>query len=93
MTTHSLTTLSSTSATRLTPNGTHSGMDITIQNVDAAAYVYIGGEGVTSSNYGFRLNPNTAWSVELSGKDAIYAITDIDESQIAVLETSLESGY
>lgn len=92
MTTHSLTTLSSSSATRLTPNGTHNGLDITIQNVHPSAYVYIGGEGVTSSNYGYRISPNHAWSIELSGKDAIYAITNINESQIAVLKTNLESG-
>lgn len=92
MTQHSLTTLSNSSATRLTPNGTHSGLDITIQNVHASAYVYIGGEGVTSSNYGYRISPNNAWSIELSGKDALYATTNTNGSQIAVLKTSLELG-
>ena len=93
MTQHSLTTLSSSSATRLTPNGVHSGMDITIQNIDTTAIVYIGGEGVTSSNYGYRISPNHAWSIELSGRDAIYAISNTNGSNIAVLKTSLESGY
>ena len=51
MTLHAHTTLSSTSATRLTPNGLHSGMDITIQNIHASAYVYLGGEGVTAYVY------------------------------------------
>jgi len=67
-------------------------MDITIQNVDASAYVYLGGEGVTASDYGYRLNPGSAWSVELPGLDALYAITDTDNSQVAALKTSLESG-
>jgi hypothetical protein len=92
MTQHSLTTLSSSSATRLTPNGVHSGMDITIQNTDTTAIVYIGGEGVTSSNYGYRLSPGAAWSIELSGRDAIYAITNTNNSKVAVLTTSLELG-
>jgi hypothetical protein len=92
MTTHSLTTLSNTAATRLTPNGIHSGMDVTIQNVHASAIVYIGGEGVTSSDYGYRLSPGTAWSVELPGKDSLYAITNTNGSTIAVLKTNLESG-
>ena len=92
MTTHSLTTLSSSAATRLTPTGIHSGMDITIQNLHASAYVYIGGEGVTSSSYGYRLNPGTAISFELPGKDALYAITGTNGSQIAVIKTNLESG-
>lgn len=93
MTTHALTTLSNTTATRLTPNGFHSGMDITIQNVHASAVVYIGGEGVTSSDYGFKITTGNAWSIELAGVDALYAITDTNGSKIAVLKTNLEIGY
>ena len=92
MTSHALTTLSNSTATRLTPNGVHSGMDITIQNVHASAYVYLGGEGVTSASYGYRLNPASAISFELPGKDALYAITDTNSSQVAVLKTNLDSG-
>jgi hypothetical protein len=90
MTTHALTTLSSTSATRLTPNGVHSGLDITIQNTDGSAHVYLGGVDVTTSDYGYRLAPGAAWSVELPGQDALYAITDTNNSKIAVLKTGLE---
>ena len=92
MTTHSLTTLSNSSATLLTPEGTHSGMDITLQNVHATAIVYIGGTGVSSNNYGYRLDPGTAFSIELAGRDALYAITDTNGSKVAVLKSSLESG-
>ena len=92
MTQHSLTTLSSSSATRLTPIGLHNGMDITIQNVHDHAIVYIGGEGVTSNNYGYRLSAGSAWAVELAGTDAIYAITDTNSSKVAILTTSLEIG-
>jgi hypothetical protein len=65
-------------------------MDITIQNVDSSAYVFLGGEGVTASDYGYRLAPGSAWSVELPGLDAIYAITDINNSKVALLKTGLE---
>jgi hypothetical protein len=92
MTSHALTTLSSSAATLLTPNGVHSGMDVTIQNIHASAYVYIGGEGVTASSYGYRLSPGSAISFELPGRDALYAITDTNSSQIAILKTSLETG-
>ena len=93
MTTHSLTTLSSSAATRLTPNGVHSGLDITIQNVHASAYVYIGGEGVTSASYGYRLNPGSAISFELPGRDGLYATTDTNNSQVAIIKTNLETGH
>lgn len=92
MTIHSLITLSSSTATRLTPNGLHSGMDITIQNVDDAAYVYLGGEGVTSLNYGYRLAPGAAIAWELPGRDALYAISDTNNSKIATVKTNLETG-
>ena len=90
MTLHSHTTLSSASATRLTPNGIHSGMDITIQNIHESAYVYIGGEGVTASDYGYRLAPGSAFSVELPGRDSLYAITNVNASKVAILQTGLE---
>jgi hypothetical protein len=67
-------------------------MDITIQNLDETAYIYIGGENVNPEDFGYRISPNNAWSVELAGRDAIYAITDVDNSYIAILKTSLESG-
>ena len=54
-TTHKIYTLSDTTASRVTPAETHSGMDITIQNINSSGVVYIGGEGVSSSNFGFRL--------------------------------------
>ncbi len=92
MTIHNLLTLSNSVATRLTPNGTHSGLDITIQNVDATAYVYIGGEGVTSTNYGYRIAPGHAISWELPGTDSLYAIANTNGTNIAVLKTNLESG-
>ncbi len=89
---HSLLTLSNTSATRLTPNGKHSGMDITLQNVNDSGYIYIGGESVTSSNYGFRIMPNHSFSIELNGNDAIYAISSSNGLSLAVLKARLEAG-
>ena len=90
---HSLVTLSNATATRLTPNGKHSGMDITLQNVNAEGYIYIGGEGVTAENYGFRIMPNHSFSVELHGSDALYAISSVNAMSLAVLKGRLESGY
>ena len=92
MTTHATISLSSETATRLTPNGLHSGMDITIQNISNSAYVYIGGENVNPEDFGYRLSPNSAISFELPGRDALYAITDTDQSYIAILKTRLEVG-
>jgi hypothetical protein len=68
-------------------------MDITIQNVDTSAYVYLGGEGVTTSSYGYRLSPGSAISFELPGRDGLYATTDTNNSQVAIIKTNLETGH
>jgi len=90
MTQHSLITLSNNIDTRLTPNGIHSGMDITIQNIHESAYVYIGGEGVTASDYGYRIAPGSAFSIELPGRDSLYAISNVNSSKVAILQTGIE---
>lgn len=92
MTEHSLINSSTSQATRITPNGTHSGMDITIQNVNSSGYIFLGGENVSSTNYGYRILPNHAISFELPGSDSLYAIASSDNMKVAVLKTNLEKG-
>ena len=87
---HSLITLSSTQPTRVSSRAPHSGEDITIQNLDPEAIVYLGGENVSSSSFGFALIPGAAWSVELPPKNDLYAISEINGSSVAVLKVSLE---
>lgn len=91
MTQSILHTLNTSSATRLSPNGTHSGLDFTIQNSNETGYIYLGGDSsVSSTNYGFRILPNHSISFELPGKDAIYAIPSANGMKAAVIYTSLE---
>jgi len=93
MTQHSLTVLNNTSATRLTPLGIHSGMDITLQNVNPSGYIYIGGDDqISDTDYGFRIMPNHSISFELPGQDTLYAISSINAMKVAVIKTNLESG-
>ena len=92
MTTHELITLSNLESTRISPNGIHSGVDITMQNVNTSGYIYIGGENVSSSDYGYRIMHNHAISVELSGQSSLYAISSAPSMKLAVLNTNLESG-
>ena len=88
---HELLTLSNATATELTPPGKiHSGLDLTIQNVDETAVVYIGTSSVTASNYGFKIEPGVAFSVELNPRDELYAISDTNGSNAALLRVLLE---
>jgi hypothetical protein len=93
MASHQLINLSNSSTTLLSPFGTHSGVDITIQNVNTEGYVYIGAnDQVLSTNYGYRISPNSAVSFELPGSDALYAIGSTTGLKVAVMITNLDSG-
>jgi hypothetical protein len=84
-------TLSDTTATLISPYGTHSGVDITIQNVNASGYVYVGNENVSTTNYGYRIAPENAISFELPGKDSLYLVSSVDNLNAAVIIIALES--
>lgn len=92
MTAHKIVALSTSSPILLSPPGTHSGVDITMQNVNAEGYIYIGASNLTSIDYGFRIDPSHAISLELNGKDAIYAIGSTSGLSVSVLSTALEQG-
>lgn len=87
---HELLTLSNASTTELTPGARHSGLDLTLQNVHATAVVYIGGTGVTAADYGFKLEPGDAFSIELNPNDRLFAISDTNGSTAALLRVLLE---
>lgn len=87
---HELLTLSDTTATEVTPGPNHSGVDVTIQNVHETAYVYVGGEGVTAADYGFRIYPGAGVSFEVNPRDRLYVISDTADSQAALIRIFLE---
>lgn len=91
--THNLFTLSSASATQVGPTPRHAGADITLQNTASAGYIYIGASDVSTSNYGFRLDPGAGWSVELSIYDTVYATTDTTGTNLAVLTFAIEENH
>ena len=87
---HRIVTLNSTTPIAVSVTGNHAGRDITIQNISSTAQVYIGGPDVSTTNFGYKIAPNSAWSVELFKEDVIYAVAST-ESDVAVLELALES--
>ena len=89
MTTHAFTTLSNITPTLLSPNGVHSGVNVSVQNVSASGYIYLGDQNVTTSSYGYRISPNNAISFELDAYDSIYAVSQTNGLNAAVLITTL----
>jgi hypothetical protein len=91
-TSHSLINLSTSSPTALSPTVRHSGLDITIQNVNDSGYIYVGGSNVTTTNYGYRIPTNSAISFELPGRDFLYAVSSASDMKAAVIIIGLEIG-
>jgi hypothetical protein len=90
-TTHALVALNSSTAVKLTPaSEVHSGLDFTVQNANDSGYIYVGGVGVTTSSYGFRLLPNHSISFELPPYDHLYAVASTNINA-AVISIGLES--
>ena len=90
---HNLISLSNSNPILLSPYGTHSGVDITIQNVNSDGYIYIGSnDDISSTDFGYRISPNHAISFELPGTDSIYAVGSTTNLKAAVMITNLEHG-
>lgn len=71
--THEMFEIDSSAAVAITPTN-HAGRDVTIQNLNSSGYLYLGGPNVTTTNFGYRLAPNSAWSIELRQDETVYAI-------------------
>lgn len=88
---HNLYTISNSSATKVSPTGEGAGRDVTYQNTNASGYIYLGGSGVTSINYGYRIMPNHAISFELEEQDELYAIASAPNMKLAYISINLEN--
>jgi hypothetical protein len=90
-TTHALIALKSYTAVKLTPaTEIHSGLEFNVQNENESGYIYLGGVGVTTSNYGFRILPNHSISFEVAPYDHLYAVASTSLNA-AVISMGLES--
>lgn len=87
---HNFLTLSNTTVTELTPSSNHSGIDLTIQNVNESGYLYVGGANVSSTNYGYRIHPNHAISFEIGARGRMYIIASSNGLNAAVINIGLE---
>lgn len=89
MATHSIVTLSSTTPTRLSPQATHSGVEVILQNISTNGYVYVGGADVSSTSYGYRVDEDSAFGGNVLPKEEMYAIAQNNGTQIAVYQNGL----
>jgi len=72
---HQIKALSTTIPTELTiEDNINSVCTLVVQNIDSTNYIYIGNSSVSSSDYGFMIYPNQAFTIELRPNDRIYGV-------------------
>lgn len=88
---HAVITLSDITQTLLSDDGDnlYYNVDLTIQNIDPEANVYVGVDGVSAASFGALLFPGSTTSFgKLGEEDKIYAISDINGSKVAIFRSS-----
>ena len=75
-----------TTATKLTSDfDGKDGQTINVQNPAGGVDVYLGGEGVTTTSYGFLLGAGISFSVELQDDEKLYAVVTTSTQTVNIL--------
>ncbi len=75
-----------TTATKLTSDyDGKDGQTINVQNPAGGVDVYIGGEGVTTTDYGYLLKAETNFSVELQDDEKLYAVVTTGTQTVNII--------
>ncbi len=75
-----------TTATKLTSDyDGKDGQTINVQNPAGGADVFLGGEGVTTTSYGYVLKAETSFSVELQDDEKLYAVVTTGTQTVNIL--------
>ena len=75
-----------TTATKLTTDyDGKDGQTINVQNPAGGVDVYIGGEGVTTTDYGYLLKAETNFSVELQDDEKLYAVVTTSTQTVNII--------
>jgi hypothetical protein len=61
-------------------------LTISVQNTDDTIVVYLGGSGVTSSNYGYKLLPGITFAADLAPDDELYAVAASGTPKVAIIK-------
>jgi hypothetical protein len=86
---HQIKTLSLVSPTEITIDDSINGVNtLVIQNINDSGYVYVGGYNVSDTDFGFKIYPQQAFTVELRPFDKIYAVGDALDISVMVIERS-----
>ena len=75
-----------TSATQISSDfAGKDGQTVSVQNPASGATVYLGGEGVTTSVYGFALSEGTTFSIEMQDGEKLYGVVASSTQTVNVI--------
>ena len=61
---------------------------ISVQNLHSSHYVFLGDSTVTTSSYGFRIDPGQTFTISLNPFDELYAVTDTGTTNVGVIRVA-----
>jgi hypothetical protein len=90
---HNLVTLSVSTPTILTIPAQQEAdysqsLTISIQNLHATHFVYLGSSSVSTTSYGFRIDPGQTWTSDLHPEDEIWAVTDTGTTNVGIIKVA-----
>jgi len=75
-----------TTATKLTSDADgKDGQTINVQNPAGGVDVYLGGDGVTTSAYGYLLKADSSFSIELQDDEKLYAVVTSSTQTVNII--------
>lgn len=84
---HEIKTFADINATILDKtNQIRSAYTIILQNINASGYIYLGGENVSSTSYGYRLYPGQGITLEMPAAGFLYGAAETVGMQVSIME-------
>lgn len=73
---HKIVILNATAQNLVVRESTDARNTMTVQNTMSSGFAYLGGPGVTTTNYGHKLYPGQSFMVEMASSDDLWAVGD-----------------
>jgi len=86
---HKIVSLNGTAQNLVVREETDARNTLSIQNVASTGFAYLGGYGVSSSDYGYKLYPGQSFIIEMAPSDDIWAVGD---SGVSVAIFNIDRG-
>ena len=61
------------------------GQTVLVQNPSGGATVYLGGSGVTNTDYGYVLEAGVAFAIDLQGGESLYGVVASSTQSVSVI--------